>query len=406
MVGDTELTFLTSTFFRRTLLVLLPFTAFVTYFYSELVAESMKFAENHTVQEYLQSEYSQFEERYAESTSVPLPSAEYLDAWWADDPNLPESFAELPPGIHGLERSRHLLVAEPGGSNQRVYFVLREPDRGSTQMIRSEMESAIYLAAILVFVAGGLLAVLIARLLSGPIQALANDVESQWTPGKRMRGHERNDEIGVLSRAMEKLINRMDAALSREKAVTRYASHDMRTPVSVIRVASSVLNMPECDEAKRKRNLQRIDDACSDIEDLIEVHLCLAREAAGLPEETVSIRALATAELAKHQHTIDTKNLSTSVVGPDRSIRIARPMLKVVLSNLIQNAVNYSGQSVLVSINADKIVVENSIGIDPEQIKTYGLGLEIVGRVCDHLGWTYTANQQDNKFVAEVRFAR
>lgn len=404
MAGDIELTFLTSTFFRRTLLVLLPFTALVVYFYSELIAESMKVAENRTVQEYLQSEYSQFEERYAESKSEPLPSDEYLETWWADDADLPESYADLPPGIHGSP-SRHLLVAEPPGGNQRVYFVLREPDFGPSQSLRSAMESTINLTAVLVFVAGGLLAVLIARLLSRPIRALADDVQGHWQPGMRLRGHERNDEIGVLSRAMEKLINRMDAALTREKAVTRYASHDMRTPVSVIRIAASVINMPVCDVEKRERNLKRIDDACADIEDLIEVHLCLARESAELPEETVPIRALVTEELAKHAHTIEARKLTTSVVGLDQNIRVARSMLKVVLGNLIQNAVRFSTESILVSIDADSIVIENSSDGDEAPVNTGGLGLEIVERVCDRLGWTLSINQQDDVFIARVLFS-
>ena len=267
------------------------------------------------------------------------------------------------------------------------------------------MESTIYLTAVLVFVAGGFLAVLIARLLSGPIQALADDVESRWTPGKRMRGHERNDEIGVLSRAMEKLINRMDAALRREKAVTRYASHDMRTPVSVIRIAASVINMPVCDVEKRERNLKRIDDACADIEDLIEVHLCLAREAAELPEETVPIRPLVADELAKHEHTIESRKLTTSIVGLDQNIRVARSMLKVVLGNLIQNAVRFSTQSILVSIDADSIVIENSSDADEAQTESDGLGLEIVERVCDRLGWALSASQEDDVFIARVQFS-
>ncbi len=406
MAWDIELTFLTSTLFRRALLVLLPFTALVIYFYSELIVDSMLVAENRTVQDYLQYEYSQFEERFAESTSEPLPSTLYLDAWWEDDAALPESVAAYPPGIHGLKNSRHLLVAEPAGSDRRVYFVLREPGHSTGQTFRSEMESTIYISAALVFLACGLLAVLIARLLSRPIQALADDVEAQWTPGKKMRGHDRNDEIGVLSRAMEKLINRMDAALSREKMVTRYASHDMRTPVSVIRIAVSVLSMPVCDVEKRERNLRRIDDACADIENLIEVHLCLAREAAELPEEIVPVRALVMDELAKHANTIEAKNLATSVVGHDQNIRVVRSMLKVVLGNLIQNAVRFSDKSILVSIDADSIVIENSSDPDEAQSSTDGLGLEIVERVCNRLGWVLITEQQDDVFITQVLFTK
>jgi signal transduction histidine kinase len=114
---------------------------------------------------------------------------------------------------------------------------------------------------------------------------------------------------------------------------------------------------------------------------------------------------LVTDEFEKHAHTIKARKLTTSVVGLDQSICVARSMLKVVLGNLIQNAVSYSGQSILVSINADSIVVENSSAANEAHTNTNGLGLEIVERVCDRLGWTLSANQQDEVFVAKVQFA-
>lgn len=396
--------FLTSTFFRRTLLVLLPFTAFVVYGYSELIGSSMRVAENRTVQEYLRSEYSQFERQFSESGSEELPSTESLSAWWDDDADLPEMFAERGLGIHQVDNEFHLLVGEPEGAGRRAYFVLSEPELGSHQMIRSEMESTMYVAAAIVFLSGGLLAVFIGWMLSRPIQALAEDVRSGPLPGKELQGHSRNDEIGVLSRAMGKLIDRMESALIREKAVTRYASHDMRTPVSVIRIALSVLNMPECDEDKRERNLKRIDEACADIEDRIEVHLCLARESAELPEEVCDIRAMVTDEFAKHRHVTDAKNLSVSVGGADGSFRTARAMLRTVLGNLIQNAVNYSSKSVHVSIDSNGIEIRNSSDASDAPVNEDGLGLEIVQRVCDRMRWTFSARPQGEEFVARVVF--
>lgn len=393
--------FLTSTFFRRLLLVLLPFTAIMVYGYSELIVASMKVAENRTVQEYLRSEYSLFERRYADNDAEPLPSNNNLDAWWADDAELPQSFLDLEPGIHALPNSRHLLVGEPAGASRRAYFVLSEPDIGSTQMIRSEMESTIYLAAIIVFLSGALLAVIVARLLSKPVRALADDVRASWQPGKPLQGHNRNDEIGVLSRALGDLIERMESALSREKAVTRYASHDMRTPVSVIRIALSVLNMPDCDAEKRQRNLQRIDAACAEIEERIEVHLCLARESAELPEEDCGIRTMIDDELAKHKHVIDAKNLSVTVLG-DNTMHTTRSMLRVVLSNLIQNAVNYADQTLEVAIKPDEFSIANSADANRTRTNENGMGLEIVQRVCDRMGWEFSARREGGEFTARV----
>lgn len=383
--------------------MLLPFTAIVVYGYSELIFSSMRTAENRTVQEYLRTEYALFERQYSETGSEQLPSTESLSTWWGDDVDLPEAFAGFGPGIHQVDSNQHLLVGEPGGAGRQAYFALSEPEFG-THMIQAEMESTIYLTAAIVFISGGLLAIIIARLLSRPIRALADEVKSGHDLGQELQGHNRNDEIGVLSRALGNLINRMESALVREQAVTRYASHDMRTPVAVIRVALSVLNMPECDEDKRERNLKRIDNACADIEDRIEVHLCLARESAELPDEDCDVRAMVAGEFAKHRNTIDAKGLNVSIDGADSSFRTARRMLRVVLSNLIQNAVSYSGQSIHVAISSDGIAIGNSSDVTGEQVNESGLGLEIVQRVCDRMGWSFSAQQQGKEFVAQVVF--
>ena len=88
----------------------------------------------------------------------------------------------------------------------------------------------------------------------------------------------------------------------------------------------------------------------------------------------------------------------------DGNFITARPMLRVVLSNLIQNAVNYAGQSIHVSIDADSIEIRNSSDVTESQVNENGLGLEIVQRVCDRMGWKFSARQQDDEFVAHVGF--
>lgn len=404
MARGIELNFLTSTFFRRTLVLLLPFTALVVYWYSQMIVSSMFAAENRTVQEYLRSEYSLFERRYAETGSTQLPSSDNLSAWWGDEADLPDAFVELEPGMHALQGSRHLLVAEPEGAGRRAYFVLSEPELGSRQMIRSEMESTINLTGAIVFVSAALLAVFVARLMSRPIRVLAEDVQSGPVPGKKLQGHDRNDEIGILSRALSDLIRRMESALVREKAVTRYASHDMRTPVSVIRIALSVLNMPDCDDEKRARNLQRIDQACADIEDRIEVHLCLARASSELPEEDCDLRAMVEDELSVHKHTIDAKNLNVTIDAVDGNRRTTRSMLRAVLSNLIQNAVNYADRSIDVSIDAGSLSIGNSVAPRAANPNDDGLGLEIVQRICDRMGWMFSTRQASGEFVAQLVF--
>lgn len=395
---------LTSTFFRRMVLLLLPFTALVIYGYSELIVFSMRAAENRTVQEYLRAEYALFERRFAETPTMTLPSSDNLTAWWEGDEDLPAHIAALEPGVHALSYSRHLLVGEPGGAGRRAYFVLSEPALGSGQMIRSEMESTMYLAAIIVFLSGALLAVILARLLSRPVRALAEYIESPGQAETLPPGYDRNDEIGVLGRALGDLIDRMEAALGREKAVTRYASHDLRTPVSVIRIALSVLKLPDCDAETRQRNLQRIDAACAEIEERIEVHLCLAREGAELPEEQCNLRAMVEDELAKHSHTITARQIDVTIDGASPAIVGTRSMLRLVLGNLVQNAVNHAEQTIQVLVGSNEIVLRNPVQSEGSEPPGDGLGLEIVQRVCDRMAWILEVRSESGEFVARVQF--
>ena len=123
-----------------------------------------------------------------------------------------------------------------------------------------------------------------------------------------------------------------------------------------------------------------------------------------LPDENCDVRAMVVDEFAKHKHTIDAKNLRVSIDGADIRFRTARPMLRVVLSNLIQNAVRYSEQSIHVAISPDCVAVSNSFAATGEQVSEDGLGLEIVQRVCDRMGWGFSAQPHGKEFLAQVAF--
>src|SRR6478672_4425232 len=92
----------------------------------------------------------------------------------------------------------------------------------------------------------------------------------------------RDDELGQLARAFNGLVARLRAALSTQRRFMADASHELRTPVSVIRSAAEVtLSKPSRHEADYRDALGIAGDEARRLGALVEDMLVLARADAG-----------------------------------------------------------------------------------------------------------------------------
>ena len=61
------------------------------------------------------------------------------------------------------------------------------------------------------------------------------DTISLAEPGRRLRQPPGDDEIARLGRTLNTMLGRMEASFAREKAFVDDASHELRTPISILR---------------------------------------------------------------------------------------------------------------------------------------------------------------------------
>lgn len=215
-----------------------------------------------------------------------------------------------------------------------------------------------------------------------------------------------NDDIGRLVRAVEAFSLRLYGFVEREGYFAADVAHELRTPIAVIRGTAEVLvEYPALPEAVRQR-LHTIQRQAVRMGQILEAMLLLARE-----EAEGSDPACAVAELVEDIAADSRLSLA------DGSIRLVceldahpilpveRSLVYVVVANLLRNACAHTREGTIsLRLEADRLIIEDTgVGIPQERFSTlfqrhvkgeesvgYGLGLSIVARVTERLGWRVT----------------
>jgi signal transduction histidine kinase len=215
-----------------------------------------------------------------------------------------------------------------------------------------------------------------------------------------------DEEVRELTEALLRYSKRLAHFLERERQFTRDASHELRSPLTVIRMAASILlEDPDSSESKR-RTAQRIQRAAHDMEELTRAFLLLARESeTGLPTEAICVNDLVAEEVERARHLAADKPVSVEVRSTHRMLLEApEKVLSILLGNLLRNAFSYTdtGQ-VVVEIGAGTVSIRDTgVGLATEKIEEmfrpfvrgedtrrggHGVGLTIVRRLSDRFGW-------------------
>jgi len=161
-------------------------------------------------------------------------------------------------------------------------------------------------------------------------------------------------ELRPLADAFDHLLARLDAATAGVRRFTADASHQMRTPLAVLKVQVALARRGD------PAALGEIADAADRLERLVTQLLALARaEEAGTspPLEQVDLREVAVAVINRRIGQAIEAGVEVDLAAPDRPIVIAshRTLLFEILSNLVDNAIRYidQGTAVIVGLEAD-----------------------------------------------------
>jgi len=259
--------------------------------------------------------------------------------------------AQTPDGAW-RSRSREALI---GGEHFQI--VVSIPLAGVEREQR-ELREAMLIAIPIILLLAGAGGWWLASIGLAPITDMANRAARLPLTGDDDLGPpRRGDELGQLTRAFNGLVARLRAALQTQRQFMADASHELRTPVSIIRSAAEVgLSRERRDEAEYRETLVIARDQARRLTRLVEDMLVLARaDAGGYPMHPVDL------DLGE---VVDDCRRAVKVIAAERGVQLqaAEPrevpfrgdedLLRRLVTNLLQNAVQHtpSGGAVAVSL--------------------------------------------------------
>ncbi len=260
--------------------------------------------------------------------------------------NLARESTRLARDLSGWEHGER-AVAEPLRADRPSDAAIRVAVGGGA--VSEELCESIALMAglaLVVLVVAGGVAFALARRLTRPLESLAADAQRLGDGDFTVRvARSQTKEIDELGQVLDATARRLGALVERERAFTADASHQIRTPLTALRLTLETAPMsPDADLTKVYR------DAASELdrlEETVEHLLAFARDVEP-PATVLDLTALLHDVAARWQGPVQQARRHFELVVADDLplVRASRAGLSHVLDVLIDNAVDHGAGTV------------------------------------------------------------
>lgn len=325
------------------------------------------------------------------------------------------------------------IVESPDYHVREIAFICRLPDDSILVMkkpLKGITESSVIanrfvaLTSLFIMIIGGIFIYLFSRRMTRPIVTMSHVAEEIANLNfKRQVPAASRDEIGDLGRSINRISERLSASIEelredveRRKQLVRNLSHEMKTPIGVIKGYAEGLKFGIADDpAKAADYCSVIAAECDRMDGMVRELLNLSLLESGTFEANLSILDLAMllSNLAeKFRPMLLARGISLEMHCPPGLRAMADPeLLERAVSNFLVNAMDYVNEAGYIELSAVRqadevrIAVYNTGNPIPEselakiwdvfykldkartrKRDSYGLGLSIVKTIADILG--------------------
>jgi signal transduction histidine kinase len=344
---------------------------------------------------------------------LPLQISAYMDISSVPQ-NLQAFVAHHSPGVFEVadDIDYHAAIIPIPSTGQKLYIFYDVSPFETSDWFEHYILIALIGIGVGIFILGWLLTRSLSNRILNPVSELAEAVQSisPDEPVSELSSFNSSDEIGMLSEKINQLLKRISAFTRREREFTSHASHELRTPVSVIKTAVEILRQRTKESgAGIEKFLARIERSVTDIEMLVNAFLMLARQGQDTDkDEDSDLKRVAEHVVDSYRYLLKSKPVQVNILAPDAvSIKATEWLVTIALGNLVRNAFAYTMEgSVEIIVSPDRISVSDSgPGMDDTGRKS-GIGLTIVERLCERMNWQFTISSAPGKGTrADLIFA-
>ena len=357
-------------------------------------------------------EYQRNYQRFGDKAQ--LPDIHELTTYWSKEfvPDWLQAYQQTGFYEHqlGAEDKHFLISAHPSGQGL-LYVVYKDDADDFLDGYEDRLHILISLLGVgllLFIMAYGLYFV---RLLSAPFFEIERKINALspekpvFTPSTPYRETRQIEQTLLENKA------KIAAYFTWEQEFSRFASHELRTPIMVIQGSTELLKkVPNATTEAQQRIVNkavaRIDYAGQQMKTLTETFLLLGKEQiesqhydqidlAARLEQLLSEMAQ---NFAKHEINYQlTVNENTPIWAP-------ASFVDIVIGNLIKNAFNYSTGNIEITLKNNQLIIKNPLSRQSPEPAGYGCGLLIIERICQRMGWIFSAESLGSDYLANIQF--
>lgn len=250
------------------------------------------------------------------------------------------------------------------------------------------------------------------RSITRPVEAI-----QEWAASLTISGLDKKKpdfrfrELNELAEIVRGSLDSVNQATQREQELLKYASHELRTPIAVIRSNAALLKKVAPSPSDQEQKVRdRIDRASLTMKEMMETLLWLYREdEESLQPSEVKLSDLITQIVQDSEYLLQGKDVTLQMnLKDDCSLMVVSSACRIMLTNMIRNAFQHTQQgSVLIEQDNCQIRVINEETGDAgegQQDLGFGLGLRLNHKLAEKFGWRFTNDAQGRRYVAEVEF--
>ncbi|MGS0692813.1 sensor histidine kinase [Shewanella sp. 0m-8] len=352
--------------------------------------------------------YKQDYKLYGDKTV--LPNTNEFTTYWSEQ-NIPEWLkAYTSPGLYEKligEEDKHFIVTLHPSNRGLMYVVFQDDADDYLDEYEEHLHDYILILGLLIGLLMTIYSLYFIRTLSKPLTIIEHKITQMAPDDPDFSVDTRFVETRNIEQTLLDSRNDINGFFQREKEFSHFASHELRTPITVIKGSAELLAKIPDQHPLAVNAVKRLQRASDEMQVLTDTFLLLGKESISQRyyadvslEDALRKQLLEMKELFARQDTC--YDLS---VNDAELIHAPQSFIAIVLNNVIKNAFSYSVGDIEIVLTGHTLTITNRHEGNETYNAGYGVGLVIVERICERMGWDYLPQDNGVEFCTTLVFS-
>ena len=339
---------------------------------------------------------------------------------------IPSGFSDtliFRPGEREGEQFRRLTFkADLGGTIYKVDILRSATDSDSL------IDGIVLSASIILFLllgGGAVLNYFISKKVWKPFYGVLDIIKDYRPAGKPVMDLPKSSisEFANLNEVIERLVTKVENDFVNLKQFTENASHEIQTPLAIIKTKSELLLQMEELDQETVKEIVSINEAATRLSKLNQALLQLMKIDNRQYQETekIDLSELLEKKLQRLNELVEMKNIKLKKsIDKNVFVNMNVSLAEILLSNLLNNAIKHNvfGGEIDILLMHNELSIKNSgeaLHIEPEKLfgrfvkesnsnESIGLGLSLVKQICETYNFVISYNYRDSMHELKVKF--